>query len=270
MLSTHQTAVAQTEAADLNGDQHTHASRHAVPSDRKTATIVGVLFIAATVANLLSTSLTRSPVTAPDYLRSLSASENQILIAALLALIAALASASIAIALYPVLRRYNEGLALGSVGFRLIEGVFYIVDIVGLLSLLALSQAFVKAGTPGDSYFQTLGTLIQAAREWVNFVLAVSAFSLGALLYYAILYQSKLIPRWLAGWGVLGAACSLGAAIGMLFGLAPYSPPMLILILPIAVQEMALAIWLIIRGFNPAAIAALPGQPETQQLLRSA
>ena len=258
MLSTHQTAGAQTDIAVVNGDPNKHTSRRAAHGDRKTATVVGVLFITATVANILSTSLTRSLVTAPDYLRSLSASGSQILVGALLALIAALASAGIAIPLYPVLRRYNEGLALGSVGFRLIEGVFYIVDIVGLLSLLALSQAFVKAGTPGDSYFQTVGTLIQAGREWVNFVLAVSAFSLGALLYYAVFYQSRLIPRWLAGWGVLGAACSLGAAICILFGLAPYSLPMIVLILPIAVQEMVLAIWLIVKGFRAPASASRP------------
>ena len=168
------------------------------------------------------------------------------------------ASASIAIALYPVLRRYNVGLAIGSVGFRLIEGVFYIVDILGLLSLLALSQAFVQAGTPGDAYFQTIGVLIQAGREWANFVFGVSAFSLGALMYYAALYQSKLIPRWLAGWGLLGAACSLAAAISILFGLTPYSLPMIVLILPIAIQEMALAIWLIVKGFTASDSASRP------------
>jgi hypothetical protein len=211
---------------------------------------VGVLFIIGTAANLVSTSLTRSLVTAPDYLRSLSVNAHQVLVGALFALIAALASASIAIALYPVLQRSHEGLALGSVGLRLIEAVLYIVDIIGLLSLLTLSQAYIKAGTPGDPYFRTLGTLIQAGRDWVTFVLAVSAFSLGALLYYVVLYQSRLIPRWLAGWGLLAAACSLGAAISMLFGLAPYSLPMLVLILPIAVQEMVLAIWLIVRGFR--------------------
>ena len=250
MLSTHQTAVARTDLAAVNGDRHKHANRQAATSDRKTAAMVGVLFIAATVASLMSSSLTRPLVTAPDSLKSLSASGQQVLVGALFALIAALASASIAIALYPVLRRYNEGLALGSVGFRLIEGVFYIVDITGLLSLLALSQAFVKAGAPSDPYFQTISTLIQAGREWANYVLAVSAFSLGALMYYAIMYQSRLIPRWLAAWGVLGAVCSLGAAIFILFGLVPYSPPMLVMILPIAVQEMVLATWLIVKGFT--------------------
>jgi hypothetical protein len=243
-------SMQQTVAAGVEAEKNGKTRRRAGTTDRKTAVIVGVLFITATAANLLSTSLTRSLVDAPDYLRSLSASGDQILVGALLALIAALASASIAIALYPVLQRCNAGLALGSVGFRLIEGVFYIVDIIGLLLLLTLSQAFVKAGTPGDSYFQTVGTLIQAGREWANFVVGVSAFSLGALMYYAVLYQSRLIPRWLAGWGVLGAVCSLVAAVSILFGLTPYSLPMIVLILPIAIQEMALAIWLIVKGFT--------------------
>jgi uncharacterized protein DUF4386 len=224
-----------------------------VAGDRKTAAIVGVLFIIGTVASLMSTSLTRSLVTAPGYLKSLPASGQQVLVGALFALIAAFASASIALALYPVLRRYHEGLALGSVGFRLIESVFYIVDIIGLLSLLALGQAFVKAGAPGDASFQTISALIQAGREWATYVLAVSAFSLGALMYYAAMYQSRLVPRWLSAWGALGALCSLGAAIGVLFGLVPYSPPMIALILPIAVQEMALAIWLIAKGFTAPA-----------------
>jgi hypothetical protein len=227
-------------------------------SDRKTAVIVGVLFIAATLASLISTSLTRSLVTAPGYLKSLSASGQQILVGALFALIAALASASIAIALYPVLRRYNEGLALGSVGFRLIESVFYIVDFIGLLSLLTLSQAFQNTGAPSDPYFQTISTLIQAGREWANYVLAVSAFSLGALMYYVVMYQSRLVPRWLAAWGALGAVCSLGAAVLILFGLVPYSLPMLIMILPIAVQEMVLAIWLIVKGFSAPRSASRP------------
>jgi hypothetical protein len=253
-MSTHQTA-----AAGVDAEKNVKTHRRAGTTDRRAAVIAGVLFIAATAANLVSTSLTKSLVDTPDYLTSLSASGDQILVGALLALIAALASASIAIALYPVLRRHNAGLAMGSVGFRLIEGVFYIVDIIGLLLLFTLSQAFVKAGTPGDSYFHTIGALIQAGREWANFVFGVSAFSLGALMYYAVLYQSRLVPRWLAGWGLLGAACSLVAAVSILFGLTPYSLPMIVLILPIAIQEMALAIWLIVKGFTAPANTSRPG-----------
>jgi hypothetical protein len=224
-------------------------------SNRKIARIVGALFIIATVASLLSTGITGSIPDAPDILR-ISANGNQVIVGALFAFIAAVGSASIAIALYPILKNYNVGLALGAVGFRLIEAVFYIVGIIGLLLLLTLSQEFVKAGAPGASYFQTLGTLLLALRAWATYVFAVSAFSLGALMYYYVLYQSKLIPRWLSGWGLIGAAFSLSAALLMMFGLKPYSIVMIVLILPIAVQEMVLAVWLIVKGFNPSASAS--------------
>jgi hypothetical protein len=230
---------------------------------RKAAILAGILFIAGLVFDLLSEGVTGSLVNTPEYLRSLSSSGNQVLVGALFELIDALASAGIALALYPVLKRSHEGLALGAVGFRLMECVFYLVDILGLLLLLALSQAFVKAGMPADAYFQTLGTLIKAARMWANYVLAVSAFSLGAMMYYTVLYRARLVPRWLAGWGGVGAACALVAAVLMLFGLAPYSLPMIILILPIALQEQVLAIWLLVKGFNASAIASQAASPST-------
>ena len=117
---------------------------------QKTAIIAGVLLIIATVASLVSLPFLE-PINASNYLVSVSANGNQVTTGILLAFIAAAASASIAISLYPVLRKYNEGLALGAVGFRLIEGVFYIVGVVCLLSLLTLSQEFVRAGTPASS-----------------------------------------------------------------------------------------------------------------------
>jgi len=226
-------------------------------SNRKIARIAGVLFITATVASILSTSFTGSILGAPDYLIRLSANGNQVMVGALLAFISAAASVGIAISLYPILKKYNEGLALGSVGFRLIEGVFYIVGIIGLLLLLTLSQEFVKAGVSGSSYFQTLGTLLLAVRDWVGFVFAVIAFCLGALMYYYVFYQSRLIPRWLSGWGFIGAALCMVAGMLVMFHLIiPVSTIHIILNLPIALQEMVLAVWLIVKGFNPSAFAS--------------
>lgn len=114
-------------------------------TERKTAVIVGVLFIAATTASLLGNALTGSILDAPDYLARVSSSGNQVMIGALLTFLAAAGSAGIAIALYPVLKKHNEGLALGSVGFRLIEGVFYIVDALCLASVVVVSRKHVKA-----------------------------------------------------------------------------------------------------------------------------
>ena len=229
---------------------------------RKTAIIAGVLFITATAASILSLPFLAS-INAPNYLVNVSANGNQVILGVLLTFIGAAASASIAISLYPILRRYNEGLALGSVGFRLIEGVLYIVGAIFLLLLLTLSQEFVKAGAPNSSYFQTLGVVFLAGYHWVGFVGAVLAFYLGALMYYYIFYQTKLVPRWLSGWGLVGATLGIVASLLVMFGLiGPLSTFQVVLNLPIAVQEMVLAVWLIARGFNSSAIASLSAKTE--------
>src|SRR5579859_4499248 len=219
-------------------------------SYRKIASIAGVLFILGTVTALVGDGLTESTLSAPDYLTRMSAHGTQIMIGALFTLISAVVSGSIAISLYPVLKKYNEGLALGAVGFRLIEPVFYIVGVMSILALLLISQEFVKAGSPAASSFQLLGTLALAIHTWAYYVFGVVAYSLGALMYYVVFYQSRLIPRWLAGWGCIGEALALAAAVFMMFGLTPNSPLMVALILPIAVQEIVLAGWLIVKGFN--------------------
>jgi hypothetical protein len=224
---------------------------------RKTATITGVLLIIATFASILSTSLLPS-VSASDYLVAVSANQDMVTAGALLMVIAAITSAGIAISLYPLLKNYHEALALGAVCFRLIEAVFYLVGVLGLLLLLTLSQEFVKAGTPDASSFQTLGILLLAGRNWVGFVLATTAFGLGALMYYYIFYRSDLIPRWLSGWGLVGAILTIAASMLVMFHLIGLlSTSFIVLMLPIAVQEMVLAFWLIIKGFNPSAVASL-------------
>jgi len=225
-------------------------------SNRKTAIVVGVLFIIATVASILSLPFLE-PMKATNYLVSVSANGDQVTTGALLLFIGAAAAVGIAISLYPVLRKYNEGLALGAVGFRLIEGVFYIVAVMGLLLLLTLSQEFVKAGAPDSSYFQTLGVLLVAGYRWVGNVGSLLAFSIGALLYYYIFYQTRLVPRWLSGWGLVAIILTMVSGLLVMFGLiGPMSTGQVVLNLPIAPQEMVLAVWLIVKGFNPSVIAS--------------
>jgi len=229
-------------------------------SSRKTAIITGVLFIVATAATLLGSSFTAPILNGPDYLTRISANGNQIMLGALFSFIAAATSASIAISLYPILKRYNESLALGAVGFRIIEAVFYIVGIFCLLSLFVLSQEFVNTGGQSISYFQTLGSLLLAASDLSGFVLGAISFSIGALMYYYVFYQSKLIPRWLSGWGLIGAVLMILASVLTLVDGPPFSISgmLMYLVAPIAVQEMVLAVWLIVKGFNPSVIASEP------------
>jgi hypothetical protein len=133
-------------------------------SNRKTARIVGILFIAATVAGILSVVFGPN-LDAPDYLANLSANENHVLTGALLEFTMAILIAGIPIYMYPILKKHNEALALGYVVFRTIEVVIFTVCAISLLTLLTLSQDFVIAGAPDASYFQTLATLLLAVRE---------------------------------------------------------------------------------------------------------
>jgi len=135
--------------------------------------------------------------------------------------------------------------------------VFYIVGVMGLLLLLTLSQEFVKAGAPDSSYFQTLGVLLLAGYHWVGNVGSLLAFCLGALMYYYVFYQTRLVPRWLSVWGLVGATLCMVAGMLVMFRLiGPMSTFQVVLALPIAVQEIVMAIGLILKGFNSSAIAS--------------
>ena len=220
-------------------------------SDRKTAIVVGVLFIIATAAPITSAFFTGSIYEA-DYLTAVAANENQVLIGVLLLLTMTASVVSIPIVIYPILKKRNETLALGYVGARIFEGFFSAVNIISLLSLLSLSREFVNASAPVASYFQTSGALILANYDWGSILLNFP-FALSVLVFNYVLYKSRLVPRWLSGWGFIGGALWLATAPVALFDL---TPSWTALAAPIAVQEMVFAVWLIAKGFNSSAIAS--------------
>ncbi len=216
-------------------------------SDLRAARLTGVLFIIATVADLLGAAV-RPGLTGADYLSRVSAEPDRVAAGTLLLLIAAFACAGIAVAMYPVLRRTDTGLALGSVVFRTLEAVMYLVAVVCLLSLSTLGQASVAAGAADRTALGAIGGLLLSLREHAALA-GVFAFCLGAFLYYTALFRSRLIPRWLSGWGI--AAIGLLAAMGVLalFADRPVTSSPL-LAFPLFLQEMVLAVWLIARGFS--------------------
>ena len=90
--------------------------------------------------------------------------------------------------------------------------------VISWLLLIVLSQEYVQAGTPDAAYFQTFGTLLLKASDVINPILGI-VFSLGALMIYYVFYQSKLIPRWLSGWGLIRAVLYLAAGLSAMFKL---------------------------------------------------
>lgn len=219
-------------------------------SEKKTARIVGALFITASAAPIL----TYLPLAfiidrAPDYLSTVSAKETQVMIGVLIELIWALAVFGVPVMLFPILKKYNEAGAVGFLGLRLIESVVTILYTIGLLSLVSLSQEFVQAGAPPDSHYQVLGDLLLTARDWAAMVGPGLIFALSALVLNYILFQSQLVPRWLSGWGLIG-----GTLMVVSYLLQFFSIDVSFLFVVIAVQEMAFAVWLIVKGFNSAVI----------------
>ena len=163
-------------------------------SDRKTAILVGALFITAMVAGMIRYIFLDPILDASDYLVNISAYENRVIIGAISFFILAIALAGIAIVIYPILKKQNEALALGYVGVRIIEGVLFIVTILAILTLWTLSQKFVEVRAPDASYFQTLGELLLAVRHWAYNVLWPIILSLGALMFiiFCIIQNSFL------------------------------------------------------------------------------
>jgi len=234
---------------------------------RKLAISAGILFIIYTSLDVLS-FLFLGPVNSTNYLVSVSENASLVGAGAFLLLVGGACASGIAISLYPVLKKFNATLALGAVGFRISEGVLRFVSVCILLSTITLSQLFVKAGAPESSYFQTLGELLLAARGWVSHVGALLAFSIGCTLYYIIFYQTKLVPRWISVWGLIFGILGIVSCALVSTGLiAPFSTVQVVMLIPMLPQEIVLAVWLIVKGFNPSAIASLSAKTATNELL---
>lgn len=238
---------------------------------RKNAILAGILFLVCSASALLSFPFSGPILEGKDYLSILFATENRVIAGALIEFLQAATAAGIAIALYPVLIKYNGALALGSVCFRVVECIFVLIGTLSLLSLLTLSQSSIAAGASGASTFQPSGALLLAIKYWSGNAISALAFCLGALMYYIILFQSKLIPRWLSGWGVLGVVMGLTATVQGSFS-QDFSMESVntILNIPIGLQELVFAGWLIVKGFNPAAAASLSEKTAPNKLLQRA
>jgi hypothetical protein len=213
-------------------------------SDRSIATIIGVLFIVGTVAGALSALVAAPILSGDDVLAQVAAHQPQMVLASLLVLTMGFVLAMVPAVFYPVAKRYSQVLAMGYVVFRgAIETIVCIATPLGWLLLIALSKEPVAAAAPiTGSVTATLGVLSNQ--------FAPIPFVIGALMFSWVLYISRLVPRWLSVWGLIGAVLYLVPALTAMFGLS-----LGVLMAPLALQEMVLAVWLIAKGFSPTAEA---------------
>lgn len=223
-------------------------------SQNVNARVAAVLFICATAASLVDRALLSPVLSSQDYLAAIEANSGRVTAGAFFQVIAGLTSAGIAVALYPVLRARAEALALGSVGLRFVEGAMYLVGAIGALLLVNLSR-LAAAGAEVSSSATTSGALLLALRDRASMT-GILAFYVGGTMYYVIFFRSRLIPRWLSGWGIAATVSGLSAALLVFFGVTEmFSTVQVALNVPIFFNELVLAVWLLVKGFSsPAAL----------------
>jgi hypothetical protein len=217
-------------------------------SHRKTAVVAGAFYLLTFVS--IPTLALYAPVRDPKYVVG-AGQDTSIFFGGILEMIVALAAIGTAVTLYPVVKRQNEGVALGFVGARILEAASILAGVATLFSLVTLRQA----GAGADALIA--GQLLVALYDRIfllsqSFLPAVNALLLGSLLY-----QSRLVPRVLPVIGMAGAPLLVASDIAILFGLwGPSSATAALLALPIALWEFSLGVWLVVKGFSPSPILA--------------
>lgn len=226
---------------------------------RKTAAIVGALFIIATATSLATAPLLMPALDGSDYILKLPDVENDIAMAAMLETILAISVVGIGALMFPILRKHVEGLATAYAGIRVMEATFIVVGTVCLLGMLSMGKDYAAGSLDGASS-QSMGALLISMREFSVLFGTLIFLSLGGLALNYTLYRSRLVPRWLSAWGLVGDVGILIYGAMGLFGTDTSSfDSTALLAAPIAVQEMVFAAWLIVKGFDTPTIATAAG-----------
>jgi hypothetical protein len=224
-------------------------------SSRRAARLAGAFFLISYFGVFTGMALSGPYLDAPDYLATIYPNRSQVILGEFLWLLNDAAIVGIAVVLFPILKRHSETLALGYVCNRVIEAATLIVGKISALSLITVSQDFIAAGAPDTPYFQAVGASAMGARYWASQVNVVFFIS-GGLILYSLLYQSKLLPRFIPIWGFIAVAALIAANVFPVPDLTEGFHPAQLLFFPIMLNELFLGIWLIVKGFKPSAIAS--------------
>ena len=211
-------------------------------NDRMTAILVGAFFLIAMMASLIGGGMLETIFNAEGFIEQLDSLNSQISVGVLLEVVNALAVLGIAFLMFPIIRRHNEGMAIGYAGFRILESLFCILAALFPMVLVSLDRNLLTAG---NQDIQAFSELLLTARAQVTGVFIPLFFGLGALIFYTFLYRTRLLPRFIAVWGWVAVVLmyavnlvDLSLTVGIIFAL------------PIILNEILMGFWLIMRGFE--------------------
>ena len=238
-----------------------------VPMDsmRKTALVAGIFYL-ITFISIPTLALYSQVKNHPDWILS-SSGHTGVLAGGFLELIVALAGIGTAVTLYPVVKRQNEGVALGFVTARVLEGCMIFTGVVSLLSLLTLRQDLGGTAGANTAALVTTAASHVAVYNW-TFLLGQSLMpAINALLLGSLMYRSRLVPRIIPVLGLIGAPLLIASVISTLFRTDHQITVLALGFLPVAAWEFSLGVWLVVKGFKPSPITTgMPAADTTPAL----
>jgi hypothetical protein len=223
---------------------------------RKTALVAGIFYLITFIS--IPTLALYGPVkNHRDWILT-SGTHTGVLVGAFLEVIVALAGIGTAVTLYPVVKRQNEGVALGFVTARLLEAAMIFTGVLSLLSLVTLRHDLGGAAGANAAALVTTGASHVAVYNWTMLLGQTLMPCINALLLGSLMYRSRLVPRIIPIVGLIGAPLLLAAVIAALFSgsIGHVSAFQAIATFPVAAWEFSLGVWLVVKGFKPSPITA--------------
>jgi hypothetical protein len=235
---------------------------------RKNAIMAGVLYFLGTVFGILGTVIGGKVLTSivtlkllvgVDILNLVAADSSRLIGGAFIYLMMGISLGMMTVFLYPIFRKDSEELAMGMVIFRgALEGTWYFISTLSILALIVLGNEYIATGA-NSAALQSMGNVLYQFQDRLGAV-GYILFLIGAMCLYLSFYRTRLIPRWLSVWGLIGVVFTMASTLLHLFHMdTGYEFYMEMVLAP---QEMVMAVWLIVKGFNPSAIAALSAKTE--------
>jgi len=238
------TTIATTPISG-RGATPTNAGDPRTGSRMWTSRLIGALFLAGFIVYGTGSNLVNSVVDGPDFLTGVGSQKTTLAFGAFLMIATTAVDIGKAVFFFPVLERHGKRTAVAYLATMVFEMAMMTVGVLALLMLIPLAD---KADQLGHDAAQTLGSLAVEANE-TAYQIGQLSLAFGCLFLCALLLRTGLVPRWLAGWGLVGYALHMAGAAAEIFG-APIS---LVLLIPGGIFEVTLAIWLLVKGFTPAA-----------------
>ena len=215
---------------------------------RTTATVVGVIYLAGFVVGIGGNIMIQSILGAPNHLATVFASSMTLAIGAVLWLTAVAGDVAHGVLMFPILKQHSERIAIGYLAARIVDAAFIAVMVLFILIQIPLSSEYLKAAAPTSLFLQSLSAVSVQASQY-GYQIGMSALGVAGLILNYSLYRTKLVPRFVSIWGLLGYAIIFLGMVSAIMG----SGLALVSSLPGGLWEVFMGVWLIVKGFNSSA-----------------